>query len=190
MTSAISIGEMRSLVRHAVWASLIALGAWAALPLAVVPITLQTFFLFLAAFVEGPRAYLAGVLYLLAGLIGLPVFTGGQTGPALIFGPTAGYALSFPLVMAIAGLGKGKGKPSTRKMACFGVLALLTLYLCGSTGLVLNLGLSFLAALAVNITFVLGDTLKIVGAVIVSLGILSRQRLRQPIKELKPSEDL
>jgi biotin transport system substrate-specific component len=175
MNGGSGFSEMRRLVRLAGWAALIALGGWVSLPIGPVPITLQTFFIFLAAFVEGAPAAFSTVLYLVAGLMGLPVFSGGQAGPAIVFGPTAGYALSFPLMAAVCGLGRLKVLgpivgvrpfvpwsygPYLIKMLGFGLLGLALLYLCGSIGLVINLGLSFPAALGLNLTFVPGDLVK------------------------------
>ncbi|MDR0354879.1 MAG: biotin transporter BioY [Deltaproteobacteria bacterium] len=187
MTADISPSEMRRLVRLAVWASLMALGAWVVIPVGAVPVTLQTFFIFLAAFVEGPRASLAATLYLLAGLVGLPVFAGGQAGPSLLFGPSAGYALSFPLVAALAGLGRGEGSSGgTARLAGAALASLALLYFCGSVGLAANHGLNFKAALAVNLTFAPFDLMKILCAGLVASRIAKRrsksQGLRKPRK--------
>jgi biotin transport system substrate-specific component len=187
MYEEVSFNEMRRLVRLAVWAAFMALGAWVSLPIGPVPITLQTFFIFLAAFIEGPMAALAVLMYVAAGLIGLPVFTGGQAGPAIILGPTAGYVLSFPLMALISSLGRGsktssyKPTPSSKtvlvKMLIFGFLGLAIVYLCGSVGLVINAKFSFPAALALNVTFLPGDLAKVVCAAIVACG-LARARAR------------
>src|SRR3954467_8745384 len=93
----------------AVFAALIAVAAYTAgIPVggAGVPITLQTFALILTGLVLGPvRGFLAASLYLLLGLIGLPVFAEHSSGAAVFTGPTAGYLYSFPFLAAVAGLG-------------------------------------------------------------------------------------
>jgi biotin transport system substrate-specific component len=179
-TTSISLAEMRRLVRMAVWASLISLGAWVILPVGVVPVTLQTFFIFLAAYEEGPTAFFAAALYLMAGLVGLPVFTGGHAGPALIFGPTAGYALSFPLVALVAGLGRGRRGRTLARMLPFGLAALGLLYFCGTVGLVVNMGFDFSAAAAMNLTFLPGDLAKMAAASAVARGMAARRRRAGP----------
>src|SRR3954447_18416753 len=69
-----------------------------------VDITLQTFGVLLAGCVLGPvRGFLAVVLYLLLGAIGLPVFAGHSGGLAVFTGATAGYLISFPFAAALAG---------------------------------------------------------------------------------------
>lgn len=74
------------------------------LPWTPVPLTLQTFGVLLIAVLFGARtSALAAGLYLLEGAAGLPVFQPfGAAGVARLFGPTAGYLLSFPLAAFLA----------------------------------------------------------------------------------------
>lgn len=70
----------------------------------LVPITLQTFGVMLAGAVLGARrGFLAVLLYLAVGAIGLPVFSGGAAGIAPFTGPSAGYLIAFPLAAALCG---------------------------------------------------------------------------------------
>ena len=55
------------LARSATFIALLAAGAWAAFPVGPVPVTLQTFFLLLAAPVMKRRAVVPASLYLLLG---------------------------------------------------------------------------------------------------------------------------
>lgn len=158
------LGEMLALVRLVLWAALIALGGWLSLPLLGVPFSLQTFFVILAGLLEGPKlgASAAG-LYLLAGFLGLPVFTGGLGGPAIIFQPSAGFALAFPLGAAVAGLaGRHRhGRVSFRRafsLALAGGLAII--YAGGFLGLMLNSALSPEAAGLLLLAFIPGDLFK------------------------------
>ena len=76
-----------------------------ALPGILVPITGQTFAVLLSGAVLGARrGFLALLLYLTEGLIGLPVFAGGAAGPAVLVGPTAGYLVGFPFAAAVTGM--------------------------------------------------------------------------------------
>jgi biotin transport system substrate-specific component len=175
MNSDITVKQMHTTVRLAVWGALMALGAWVAIPIGPVPITLQTYFIYLAGFREGPKAGFAAILYLLAGLLGLPVFAGGVAGPAIILGPTAGYALGFPLTAAIAGLGKSKD-PSLGRLFFFGILAMLFTYLAGSIGLMFTRGLSFMAAVGINLVFIPGDVIKLAAALAVVMGMAFRRK--------------
>ena len=79
----------------AVFAVLMAICSWISIP-SVVPITLQTFAVFLAVGVlGGRRGTVAIFLYLLLGLIGIPVFAGFSAGPGVLLGNTGGYLLGF-----------------------------------------------------------------------------------------------
>lgn len=95
-----------------------------------VPMTLQTFAIPFAAVVLGARnGTLAAVVYVLLGLLGLPVFAGGAAGAGVVFGPTGGFILSFPLMALLAGLGaRGKG---WLKLALGLVFGVVLNFLCG-----------------------------------------------------------
>lgn len=99
--SAFSIQELAYI---AMGTALIAVCAWICIP-TTVPFTLQTFAIFL---VTGLLGFKCGVLcvgvYLLLGLVGVPVFAGFQSGIAPIFGATGGYLFGFLLTAAVEGL--------------------------------------------------------------------------------------
>jgi biotin transport system substrate-specific component len=69
-----------------------------------VPVTLQGLAVLLVGGILGARAGAAAlVLYLLAGIAGLPVFSGGRAGALWLLGPTGGYLLAFPVGAALTG---------------------------------------------------------------------------------------
>ncbi|HVL42771.1 MAG TPA: biotin transporter BioY [Brevundimonas sp.] len=83
---------------------LMALCARIAIPMVPVPMTLQTWAVLLAAAAMGPvRGMAATALYLLAGLVGLPVLAEGASGVDPFTGPTAGYLAAFVPAAALAG---------------------------------------------------------------------------------------
>src|SRR5437879_4212919 len=75
------------------------------LPFTPVPLTLQNFAVLLVGLVLGPAAGLAAMaLYLVEGVIGMPVFNPqGPGGVLQLFGATGGYLLSYPFAAAAAG---------------------------------------------------------------------------------------
>ncbi|MDR2724894.1 MAG: biotin transporter BioY [Candidatus Adiutrix sp.] len=157
--------EIRRLVRLSLWAALIGVGAWLTIPLPVVPLSLQTFFVLLAGLAEGPRfGAQAAALYLLAGLLGLPVFAGGAGGPSIIFRPTAGYALAFPRGAAVAGLAARRGRPSFGRAFFWALAATIVLHFCGFWGVWLNTGQAPLDVGRVLLVFLPGDLVKIAAA--------------------------
>lgn len=87
--------KARDLTMIAIFASLTAIGAFIKIPLPIVPFTLQYFFCALGAMILGSKkGALAQVLYVLMGLIGIPVFTQGG-GIQYIFNLTFGYLIGF-----------------------------------------------------------------------------------------------
>lgn len=69
-----------------------------------VPITLQTFFAVLTGLILGSRiGAIAMIVYMLVGLVGVPVFAGFSGGLRTILSPTFGFIVSFIVVAFIIG---------------------------------------------------------------------------------------
>ena len=86
---------------------LTAISAQVSIPIKPVPFTLQTMIVLLAgAFLGSKNGAYSQVLYILLGIIGLPVFAhtaDGTMGIARLIGPTGGYLLAFPLAAFVIG---------------------------------------------------------------------------------------
>ena len=73
-------------------------------PFTPVPMTLQTLVVLALGAAYGSRLAAATVgLYLLEGLLGLPVFAGALAGPAYMVGPTGGFLAGFLVAAALVG---------------------------------------------------------------------------------------
>ena len=95
----ISVQEMTMVALSAV---ILAICAWITVPLGAVPFTLQTFGVFLVTAVLGLRlAEYSILLYILLGLVGIPVFSAFRAGPAVLLGATGGYIIGFLFVPVI-----------------------------------------------------------------------------------------
>jgi biotin transport system substrate-specific component len=157
------------MVLASLFAALTAVGALIALPIGPVPIVLQNFFVMLMGLLLGPRWGLAGVgAYLLAGILGLPVFAGGTSGLARFAGPTGGYLVGYlpcvALIGAIAAWGRGRRPVDALAMVC-GTAAL---YACGVSWLKVVTGMDWSKALGVGvIPFLPGDIAKMMVVVLV-----------------------
>jgi len=89
---------------------LITLGAKASVPFWPVPLTLQTLAISVVAAAYGLRLGVATVgAYLLAGLLGAPVFAGWSVGIAPFMGPTGGFLVGFLVMAAIIGAAADRG---------------------------------------------------------------------------------
>ncbi|MDD3920030.1 MAG: biotin transporter BioY, partial [Eubacteriales bacterium] len=84
------IGNTRDMLYIALAVALIAICAWLSIP-AAVPFTMQTFGVFMAAGLLGKRrGVMAVAVYLLLGIIGIPVFSGFRGGVGVLMGNTGG----------------------------------------------------------------------------------------------------
>lgn len=91
------------IVLIAAGAALTAIAAQAVVPLWPVPITLQTFAVLLVGTTLGPvRGALSMGLYLLLGVLGLPVFAAGESGSLFAF-TSGGFIVGFIAAAALAG---------------------------------------------------------------------------------------
>lgn len=71
-----------------------------------VPMTMQTFAVTLAGIILGSRrGALSMLVYLLIGVVGVPVFSNFTGGLPSLVGPTGGFLVSFPIMAYLIGLG-------------------------------------------------------------------------------------
>ena len=90
--------KIQNMTRCGIFAAVLAVCGWIALPLGEISVSLQTFGVALCLGSLGGGLGTAAILvYLLLGAIGIPVFTGFQGGPAALLGPTGGYLWGFLL---------------------------------------------------------------------------------------------
>lgn len=181
--------NLRRIIIIALCAALLVVGAYVAIPIGPVPITLQTAFVLLAGILGGRAVGLSAVAaYLVLGAIGLPVFSGGIGGFAHFAGPTGGFLISWLVAAPIAGFFADRGfktplsdsAVTKRQLAWIiagAVAGTIILYLIGLPYLKLVLQLSWAQAFAIGLLpFIVGDLIKIVAVVI--LGNLFALRVR------------
>jgi biotin transport system substrate-specific component len=148
-------------------AALTAVGAYVAIPIGPVPIVLQNLFVFLTGLLLGKKwGTMAMATYLLAGICGLPVFSGGRGGLGHVIGPTGGYLVGYlPAVFLIGVLAeKGRGRAVFDLMGM--LLGTAVIYGLGVPWLKLVTGMSVSKTLAVGmVPFLLGDAIKIAVAI-------------------------
>ena len=158
----------------ALFAALTAAGAFIAIPIGPVPIVLQNLFALLSGLILGPVMGSAAVgLYLLAGILGLPVFAGGTGGLARFAGPTGGFLVGYLLAALSAGIIIGKPdvniKPSLPRIIAAVIIGLLIVYVPGVVWLKFSRDLSWTRALMAGfVPFIIGDVLKGIAAVLIA----------------------
>lgn len=118
-----------NMVVTAVFAAIIAVGAFTSLRVATIPFTLQSFAVFLALGTIGwKRGTVSVIIYLLLGLIGAPVFSGFKSGAGVLFGPTGGFLIGFVFM----GLVYGGVSWLLEKTKLPGLVVKLISFLCGN----------------------------------------------------------
>ena len=94
------------------------------IPFNPVPATLQSLIVLLSGAFLGPwRGGISQLLYLLWGVLGLPLFAGATTGFAILAGPSGGYIIGFILAALYVGAVIRKAQ---------GILGLATIFTIGS----------------------------------------------------------
>ncbi|MBN2456990.1 MAG: biotin transporter BioY [Sedimentisphaerales bacterium] len=141
------------------------------LPISPVPVTGQTFAVLMVGMLFGARrGSLCILAYLTQGLAGLPVFSLGKAGPAVLLGPTGGYLVGFVAAAYITGLLAeqrwDRHIPTTILTMALGNI---TIYAFGLAWLCVLAGLN--NALTTGLyPFIAGDTVKIALAAILLPG--------------------
>lgn len=150
------------------------------IPLWPVPVTMQTFGIFLIAFFFGSRKGLLTIaLYILAGLLGLGVFAGYKSGLSAILGPTGGYIVGFLFMAFFIGkmIEKGHGRTKKSVLLCM-VIGEAILYTFGLAGLWIFFGnIGLLKILTIGFfPFIVGDLIKIAAAIALFPGLLNKSK--------------
>ncbi|MGO1384680.1 MAG: biotin transporter BioY [Arachnia sp.] len=168
------------LARIAVFAALIAAMALTPpVPLGPIPLTLQTLAVSLTGLCLGPwRGFAAVALYVAVGTAGLPVFSAGGAGIAVIVGPSGGYLLSFPLAALLGGFvarwAVRRGLSPITPFVLLGGLLLgryVVIMPIAVTHMSRVLGLSWRDALLVDMPFWVADLIKSVIAVFLAMAV-------------------
>ena len=103
-----------SLLKTALFVALIAIGGIISFPIpfSEIHFSLQILFVLLAPLLLGPVfGTIACAVYVLLGIIGLPIFAGMRAGPVVLIGPTGGYLIGFIISAPFSGLLSKKVHP-------------------------------------------------------------------------------
>ena len=152
------------------------------IPIGIVPISLTTFAVFLTVILIGWKmGTISYLVYLLVGMVGLPVFSGFSSGFGKLAGPTGGYLIGFIFLAIISGIFIEIFRGKVYMYVIGMLLGSAVLYVFGTFWLAYHLHLSFWSALAIGvIPFIPGDIAKIAGAVIVG-PIVKRQLIKAKV---------
>ncbi|WP_340100165.1 biotin transporter BioY [Salinibaculum salinum] len=151
-------------------AALTAVLAQISIPLGSVPFSFQPFPVFFAGLLLGPLwGGFAVLLYIVVGLAGAPVFSGGGAGVGYFLGPTGGFLVGFLLAAVLIGAlvhrsvePKPFGEISPVVAGVALLLSLAPIYAVGVPWLAEVSGISLSAAASAMSLYAVGDVLKVV----------------------------
>jgi biotin transport system substrate-specific component len=171
---------LRGMVFASMFGAVTALGAYISIPLQPVPITMQTLFVCLSgALLGGYFGAISQVIYVLLGVIGLPVFAGGTAGPGILLGPSGGYLFGFIAgAYTIGKLMEVKKEPGIIWIIFSFLSGTVVLYGLGLLQLSLIARLSLIKSFLVGaIPFLPGDLIKLVVAALITLKVRNKINL-------------
>lgn len=159
------------------FAALITASAQIAIPMTV-SFTLQTFAICLAAGLLGwKRSTLSVIIYIIIGMMGLPVFTGFKSGVAAVAGPTGGFIVGFIFTALISGLLIDKFGHKLWQMIIFMAVGVIACYVFGTVWFIIAYKATIASALATCVVpFLIPDAVKVVLAAVLA------NRLRRFVK--------
>ena len=167
----------RRIVFTALFAALTAACGFISIPVpgTPLPIVLQNMMVVLDGLLLGPL-YGAGaaLLFILAGIIGLPVFSGGTAGIARIMGPTGGFIIGYAVSALVAGLIAGRPvpgkKPSLLRISLASLCAFAAMYVPGVIHFMRTMDKTFGETMALCVLpYLPGDAVKLVLSVLICI---------------------
>lgn len=140
-----------------------------------VPITLQTFGVYIIALLLQPKySFLVTFLYIFMGAIGLPVFSGMSGGLGALLSYNGGYIFSFPIMAIIISL-LGYDKSIIQKiLAC--IIGTIICYMIGTAWFMYIMKMDLMSSLMMCvIPFLFVDGIKII------ISVLLTQKIKLPV---------
>lgn len=164
----IVIKNIKNIAFSALFTALMVAFSLMYIPLTV-PITLQTFAVFLSLLVLGSKWGLVSVAtYMLLGFVGLPVFSGFRSGPSALLSPTGGYLIGLLLICLVYDLLDKIFKGKYKRISL--LIGLMLCYFVGSLWYMIFSGEgSFWAVFSVCVApFIIPDIIKLIFAFIIA----------------------
>ncbi|NLJ86899.1 MAG: biotin transporter BioY [Firmicutes bacterium] len=174
-----SLSKSQQMVRIALFTTLTATGAYVVLPLPFtpVPFTLQLFFTLLSGLMLGPKnGALSQIVYLALGIVGVPVFAGGNAGVGALVGPTGGYLVGFVLAAGVVGYLDMRlaswGDSAIRRGVIIGTVGLGIIHGFGAWWLARATRISLAKAFALGCApYIIPDSIKCVAALMAAAAL-------------------
>ena len=167
--------KVKDMTLTAVMAALICIAGPLTIAAGPIPLSLATFAVMLAGAVLGKkRGTAAAGLYLLIGIIGIPVFSGFSGGFQKLAGVTGGYLIGYIPCAFFAGLGAERAEAENRKwlLPAMMVLGTAVLYTIGTVWFMVQTKNSLGTALGLCVLpFLPGDAVKILAVALLTVPV-------------------
>ncbi len=150
------------------------------LPFSPVPVSPAILCVICSGVILGPYSgAISQLVFLLAGAIGMPIFSRLQGGLAVFLNPSGGYLLSYPIVAFVAGFIAKTKKPSLLPYFSAFITGTLICYIFGTLWYILLTGSNIYVAISQCVLpFLVIDAVKIV------LGSIFCKKLNSHIKHI------
>lgn len=172
--------KIKKLILSSLFTCLIIIGAYISIPLPFTPIpfTLQLLFVLLSGILLGPfYGSLSTIIYILLGVLGFPVFSGGNSGIGYLFGKTGGFLFGFVVASFITGQIYRLNK---KLLPIAIILGIFVIHLFGVLYLSKVLSLSISKAFIVgSLPFIPVDLVKGVITYIISITLIKNKEIRR-----------
>lgn len=156
--------DVKSMTKIALCITILSISSYLVLPLPFTPIvlSLHTVMVNLIGLILNPKqAGYTLVIYTLMGLIGLPVFSGGSSGPGKLFGPTGGFYFGFIFAAIAISLFKGNKNNFWRYFIAAVAIGLPIQHFCAILMMCIHNGFNIMSAImTVSLPFIPGDIIK------------------------------
>ena len=167
-----SVNKTAEMTKMALMVAMNCVSAYIIIPLtfSLSPLSLQTLIVNLTGYVlNAKQAFMTMLVYLLVGLAGVPVFTGGSAGPGKLFGPTGGYIIGFLFTAVFLAYFRGE-KYSFKRYALLGcVIGIPLIYVFGVVQLKLITGMGWDKAIMTGaLPFIPLDIVKCLAAAVIA----------------------
>lgn len=177
--------SIRQMAFISIFTALTAVGAFISIPVGPVPITLQTLFVLLSGILLGPKlAVISQLLYILLGLIGIPIFAGFIGGLQSILRPSFGFLIGFIAAAYIVGKFLSLGTRQSKRIAIAALIGTIVIYLIGLPYMylilnhIMNMQLSFYEVFKMGaLLFIPGDIFKLIVVVFIAPKLLRLNNL-------------
>ncbi|MBE5935912.1 MAG: biotin transporter BioY [Lachnospiraceae bacterium] len=148
------------------------------IPIGEIPITFTSLILFIFIYVVGWKTTLISyIIYVLIGLVGVPVFSGYVGGVSRILGPTGGYIIGMIPLIIISGIVINNSKNKVVNILGL-IIGTIVCYLFGMIWFSFIMNIRFIMAFNICIViFIPGDVIKIIMAIIIGPRVKRRMQV-------------